>query len=59
MRVQDRSCAECDEGYQGTGGGSAERDRRVGKELCELQKKVDEYREREKRRKPTKFKLEE
>ncbi|MFP6642898.1 MAG: hypothetical protein VCF24_04955 [Candidatus Latescibacterota bacterium] len=29
------------------------------KELTELQEKVDEYREREKRRKPTKFKLEE
>lgn len=29
------------------------------KELVELQKKVDEYQEKEKRRKPTKFKLEE
>jgi hypothetical protein len=38
---------------------SCRRERRVGKELGELQKKVDEYREREKRRKPTKFKLEE
>lgn len=29
------------------------------KELAELQKKVDEYQEKEKKRKPTKYKLEE